>query len=149
LKFALAVLLLAGNALATQPLQEGSSQAPALANATGTPNGKTEKPGKIYRVGGDVKPPRTISSPQPALDKEEIERARAGKKVVEAGSTVLSIVVGEDGSVRDVKVFKSLKRELDAKAIEAVKRWKFDPATKKGVPVAVQLAVQVDFHLYK
>ena len=34
------------------------------------------------------------------------------------------------------------------KAIEAVKNWKFEPAMKDGHPVAVQIAVEVDFHLY-
>ncbi|MGA9542583.1 MAG: energy transducer TonB [Candidatus Sulfotelmatobacter sp.] len=63
------------------------------------------------------------------------------------GVSVLSIVIGEDGSVRSVKVLKSLDRDLDGKAIEAVKQWKFEPATKRGVPVAVEMAVQVNFHL--
>jgi protein TonB len=112
---------------------------------------KPAKLGKIYRVGGDVKPPRAILSPQPVLndDKEKIREGSAGKKVVEAGSTILSIVVGEDGSVRNVKVSQGLKRDLDEKAIDAVKQWKFEPATRNGAPVAVELAVKVDFHLYK
>ncbi len=110
---------------------------------------KPAKPGKIYHVGGDVKPPRAISSPQPVPDdnKEKIGNG-AAKKVVKEGVSVLSIVIGEDGSVRSVRVLKSLDRDLDGKAIEAVKRWKFEPATKRGVPVAVEMAVQINFHLY-
>lgn len=112
---------------------------------------KAAKPGKIYHVGGDVKAPRAISSPQPVLDdnKKKIEEESPGKKVVDSGSAILSIVVGEDGSVRNVKVFRSLNKDLDAKAIDLVKKWKFEPGTKKGIPVAVELAVEVDFHLYK
>jgi len=62
---------------------------------------KPAKPGKIYHVGGDVKPPRAISSPQPVPDdnKEKIGSG-AAKKVVKEGASVLSIVIGEDGSVR-------------------------------------------------
>jgi protein TonB len=37
---------------------------------------------------------------------------------------------------------------LDEKAIETVKTWKFDPAMKDGKPVAVQIIVEVAFHLY-
>jgi TonB family protein len=37
---------------------------------------------------------------------------------------------------------------LDEKAIEAVHRWRFRPATLNGQPVATQIAVQVDFRLY-
>jgi TonB family protein len=58
------------------------------------------------------------------------------------------LVVGEDGKPRDIKVTKPLGKGLDEKAVEAVRSWKFDPARKDGKPVAVQIAVEVDFHLY-
>ena len=61
---------------------------------------------------------------------------------------MLIIVVGEDGAVRDAQVTRSLGAYLDSKAVELVKNWKFEPANKKGKPVAVQLAVEVDFRLY-
>jgi outer membrane biosynthesis protein TonB len=32
--------------------------------------------------------------------------------------------------------------------VEAVTKWRFSPAEKDGQPVAVELGVQVDFHLY-
>lgn len=111
---------------------------------------KAAKPGKLYHVGGDVKPPRVILSPQPVIDnnKKKIAEESAGKKVVESGSTLLSIVVAEDGSVQSAKVSRSLNRHLDAKAIDAVTKWRFEPGTKKGIPVAVEMMVEVDFHLY-
>ena len=34
------------------------------------------------------------------------------------------------------------------KPSEAVRSWRFTPALKDGKPVAVQIAVEVDFHLY-
>jgi TPR repeat protein len=37
---------------------------------------------------------------------------------------------------------------LDEKAVETVRAWRFEPARKGGNPVAVQIAVVVDFHLY-
>jgi TPR repeat protein len=37
---------------------------------------------------------------------------------------------------------------LDEKAIEAVKRWRFEPAKKDGKPVAVAVNVQVSFRLF-
>jgi TonB family protein len=104
---------------------------------------------KVYHVGGNVKAPRAISSLRPNQgDSSENVRGK-GKKTVDAGSSILSIIVDKDGSVRNVKVVRGLKPDLDAKAVETVKQWKFDPATKKGTPVAVELHVQVDFHLYK
>jgi len=120
----------------------------ALLTAQATPAAKT---GKIYHIGGDVKPPRPITSPQPILDGngENTKEGSAGKKVAFSGSMTLLIVVGEDGSVRSIKVLASLSPDLDAKAIDAVKQWKFQPATKKGTPVSVELPVTIDFHLHK
>jgi TonB family protein len=37
---------------------------------------------------------------------------------------------------------------LDEKAIEAVQKWRFQPATKDGEPVAVLINVETTFHLY-
>jgi periplasmic protein TonB len=37
---------------------------------------------------------------------------------------------------------------LDEKAMEAVGRWRFKPATLNGQPVATRIMVEVDFHLY-
>jgi TonB family protein len=34
---------------------------------------------------------------------------------------------------------------LDEKAVEAVRQWKFEPATLDGTPVAVQATVEVNF----
>jgi len=104
---------------------------------------------KVYHVGGDVKAPRAIWSSQPQLDEQQSKKLYAGKKVKRTGSTMLKIVVGDDGTVRSAAVFESFDHDLDAKAIEAVKQWKFEPATRKGVPVAVELMVKVDFRLYK
>jgi len=104
------------------------------------------KPGKIYRVGGEVKAPRAILQPQPVVD-DSSETSKG--PVDDVGSTILSIVVATDGSVSKAKVLRGLRRDLDAKALEAVKQWRFEPGTKKGVPVPVELDVQVEFHLYK
>jgi TonB family protein len=47
-----------------------------------------------------------------------------------------------------MRVQRGLGMGLDQKAVEAVKQWKFDPATKDGKPVAVQINVEVNFRLY-
>jgi len=62
---------------------------------------------------------------------------------------MLSLVVTPEGNTTDIKVTTSLGSGLDEKAIEAVRQWKFEPATKDGKPVAVKVAVEVSFHLYK
>ena len=37
---------------------------------------------------------------------------------------------------------------LDEKALEAVNKWRFEPATLDGHPVAVQVSVEVSFRLF-
>lgn len=141
-----AAILVPPASLASQSAQQDSSQ---TRSAQVTPSTPDRKPQKVYHIGGDVKAPRVISSFQPSLDEEQIRQLSAGKKVAKTGSTVVGIIVGEDGTVRSAKVLESFNRDLDAKAIDAVKKWKFEPALKKGVPVAVELSIHVDFHLYK
>ena len=43
---------------------------------------------------------------------------------------------------------RSLGLGLDEKALDAVRTWRFEPARKDGVPVAVQINVEVNFRLY-
>jgi protein TonB len=58
------------------------------------------------------------------------------------------MVVAEDGSVRDLQILTPLGLGLDEKAVDAVKTWKFEPARRGDQPVAVIIAVEVDFKLY-
>jgi TonB family protein len=39
-----------------------------------------------------------------------------------------------------------LGEEFDRTAVDTVKLWKFVPATRYGKPIAVQIAIKVDFH---
>jgi feruloyl esterase len=88
-----------------------------------------------------VKAPRPLHTPDPKYSKS------ARKQKVE-GVVTLSVIIGVDGKAHDVKVVKSLEPTLDANAIEAVKTWKFAPATKDGRPVAVEMRLEVDFKLW-
>lgn len=97
--------------------------------------------GGVYRVGGGISAPQAISSPDP----EYTEEARQAKK---QGTCVLSMVVDEQGHPRDLRVVRGLGFGLDAKALDAVRRWRFQPALKDGRPVNVQISVEVEFHLY-
>ena len=47
-----------------------------------------------------------------------------------------------------MRIVRSLGMGLDEKAIEAIRQWKFDAGRKDGVPVAVQVNVEVNFRLY-
>jgi len=85
--------------------------------------------------------PQVIYNPEPSFS----DQARKAKV---QGVVLTLLVVGKDGRPYDVRVGQSLGMGLDERAIEAVGRWRFKPATLNGQPVATQIAVEVDFHLY-
>jgi len=97
--------------------------------------------GGVYKVGGGIAAPKAISSPDP----EYSEEARKAKY---QGVVVLWLIVDQNGNPKNIKVQRPLGMGLDQKAIEAVQHWKFEPATKDGTPVAVQINVEVNFRLY-
>ena len=57
-------------------------------------------------------------------------------------------VVGTDGKTHDVRIVRSLGMGLDERSVETIRTWRFDPATKNGQTVAVQINVEVSFRLY-
>lgn len=95
----------------------------------------------VFRVGGAISPPHAISSPDP----EYSEEARKAKY---QGTLVTWLVVDPSGTPRDIQIQRPLGLGLDEKAVEKINNWRFEPATKNGEPVAVEINVEVSFHLY-
>src|ERR1700734_2277209 len=85
-------------------------------------------------------PPRVFYSPSPDYS----ERAR---KANLQGTCTLVLTVGADGHPSEIRVVAGLGMGLDEKAIEAVRKWRFQPAIRNGKPVPYKISVQVDFHL--
>ena len=90
----------------------------------------------VYQVGGDIKAPRPITTAIPPTP-EELDRDFKVR---------LSFVVTPEGSVEHVKLLKRSKSDFDNFAIDVVSKWKFEPATKGGNPVAVRLEAEVRSH---
>ena len=61
------------------------------------------------------------------------------------GTVILYAVIHADGTVGDVKVLRGVDERLDRFASEAVAQWKFEPATKNGLPVDVEATFQIPF----
>ena len=96
-------------------------------------------PAEIRHVGGDIKPPRKIVDVAPVYP----PLARAAR--VE-GIVILEAVIAEDGSVRDVRVLRSVQL-LDDAAADAVRQWRFTPTLLNGQPVPVVMTITVAFKL--
>ena len=99
-----------------------------------------QEPGPPYRVGGEVTRPEKVSGAN-ATYTEMARRARV------MGVVILEVVIDEQGGVTEAKVLKGLPMGLDQQAVEAVKTWKFKPATRDGRPVPVYYVVTMNFQL--
>jgi periplasmic protein TonB len=141
-----------GPVLPTAAFTNGTGSGGGIGSGSGGGVGKGTGPGVgegrgggigggVFRVGGGVLAPRPLSTPDP----QYTDQARKAK--VE-GTCVLAMIVGPDGKPHDIRVQRGIGMGLDEKAIEAVQQWRFDPATKDGRPVAVQISVEVSFKLY-
>ena len=95
----------------------------------------------LYSVGEGASAPVPLN----AVEAEYTEEAKH-KRI--SGVCVISLIVGADGMPLNPRVNRSLEPGLDRKAIEAVNKYQFKPAMKKGVPVPVMITVAVNFRLY-
>jgi TonB family protein len=101
---------------------------------------------RLHQVGFDVVPPVPIEQVQSVTIPNQTAQS-SGKPKVE-GTVIVAMTVAINGEVQDVRVVRSPDALLDQKAIEAVKQWKFSPARKNGLPVPVQVNVEINFQLY-
>ena len=105
--------------------------------------------------------PVLAKSPEPTL-----KRIRVASRVVEAnlihdvppqyppeagrarleGAVVLMALIGQDGSVKDVRVESGLPILAQA-AIDAVKQWRYKPYLIDGEPVEVDSRITINFTL--
>jgi TonB family protein len=61
------------------------------------------------------------------------------------GQVLLDIEVSAHGAVERAAVTQSVSEWSDAEAVRTVKRWRYRPATRHGVPVAVRMKACVTF----
>ena len=83
-----------------------------------------------------VTAPVPLSQPLPNLDRRDIR---------ESGTIHLSLTVGTDGRVREVRIIKGMEG-ITSKVIAAVQRWKFKPATRNGEPVEGTFDTELSFN---
>jgi TonB family protein len=99
-----------------------------------TPAGTPDRNG-VYRIGGDLTPPRRFGNPSYPAD-----ALAAGID----GAVVAEILVNEAGIVSDARVLKSIPT-LDDAALKAVREWRYEPTIVDGKAVPVRMTVTVNF----
>ena len=63
------------------------------------------------------------------------------------GEVVLYAIIRRDGSVDSIQLIQGLDPQLDQNAMEALARWKFRAAERKGKPVELETIVRIPFHI--
>ncbi len=61
------------------------------------------------------------------------------------GEVILYAIIRKDGSVDSIQRVRGLEPQLDQNAMEALREWKFSPATRDGAPVDIEAVVHIPF----
>ncbi|HEY5329046.1 MAG TPA: energy transducer TonB [Acidobacteriaceae bacterium] len=96
---------------------------------------------RLQHIGGTVKPPRVLKS----VDPEFSEAARALKY---NANVQVYLWVDETGIPSHIKVIRPVGMGLDEQSVAAVQQYRFAPATRDGVPVKVDLYIDVNFQIF-
>jgi protein TonB len=83
-----------------------------------------------------IKPPRQTYAPEPMTP------ANLHDPVL----VTIGVFLGADGKLNDIQIKSAPNPDFDQAALRAIRQWTFSPATCDGEPVAMEIAIQVDFH---
>jgi len=115
------------------------------ANALGPELGASGKqpaaPATPVPAGGDVKQARLISSVPP-------EYPAMAKAQHFSGGVTIDALIDSNGRVAKMKVLSG-PTLLEQAAMDALRQWKYEPATLDGKAVPMHLTVTIQFHLQK
>jgi TonB family protein len=126
----------------SEAARESGSEA-STADAAGAPtppapSGPEPDDNGVYRPTSEIRRPVLLERTNPRYPIEDRRRGTSG-------SVILSVVIGEDGRVREPKVVRSVSASMDRAALEAVRTWKYRPAMLDGAPVPVYGVITVNF----
>jgi TonB family protein len=94
----------------------------------------------VYTAGKDITSPVPVFRPDAACTDE-------ARKAQLSGTVIVTLIVETDGTTSNIEVTKPLGKGREEKAVEAVRQWKFKPATMAGKPVRARVNVEVAFRL--
>jgi TonB family protein len=94
---------------------------------------KGAAPADPAEAGAEIEPPRPLYRQPPILRKKL------------QGSVLVQVGIDRDGCAVNPTVSGGMGNELDGAAVEAVRRWVFQPAMVQGRPVSSDSIVSVNF----
>lgn len=141
-------LIYAAWAKSAEPVPESHDQHATTAvssgvQAEGTPAERSVWEGQIFRKpfpAGFVMP-KLVYDPDPEFSKQ-------ARKHKASGTVVIGMVVDKNGLPTQIHVVSSDSKYLVDGALAAVRQYRFEPGTYKGVPVATETEVGISFRTY-
>jgi TonB family protein len=132
------------NPLAKKPAEKAAaSQNPAEGHSPGQP-----PPLKLDEIKeGDVVPLALVDTPPAPIKRvAAIYPSYRGASLVE-GTVTVRVLVSENGDVIKTEIVQGMKDAFgfDRAALLAVRQWKFEPASIKGIKVKVWVSVGIEF----
>ena len=136
--------------------------APALPPAPAAPTGVVEPQPAPPPIAAPVaEAPPAPPAPPPAPPKVELPSSSAdylqnpkpvyppaSKRLGEQGKVIVRVLIGVDGNAQDAEVKTSSGYErLDRAALETVRKWRYVPGKRAGVPEAMWFDVPIHFVL--
>jgi len=96
---------------------------------------------KAARVGGAIKAPKLLHAKEPTFND-------FARRLQYSGVVVVNLHLEPDGTVTNMSIVHALGMGLDERALAAVQKYTFSPATQNGIPVLVELNVEINFEIY-
>ena len=107
--------------------------------ASGVSAAQRRTPQRI-RVGGNVQAAKLLQAPKPIYP-------ASSQSAGIAGTVLLRAIVSIDGGIIGLTVLSSPDPALADAAMEAVRRWRYQPTLLNGQPVEVVTTISVNFRL--
>lgn len=140
----------------------GLSAAPSLGTGTGGGGGSGRGTGSGPGTGSGIGPgsgggfgggafrPGTGAVDPVLLRKVEPKYTPEAMRAKIQGVVELEAVIGTNGQVTDIRVYKSLDRSfgLDEEAMRVARQWLFRPARYQDKPVEMVVIIQMEFRLH-
>jgi periplasmic protein TonB len=127
---------------------KGGGMGPGDGAGVGPGRGGNMGGGDMALGGGSRNAPATSVDQRPSLlnnpSPRYTEEARKNKI---QGTVIARVLIGTDGSVKQVRITRGLPDGLDEMAIQAAYQMRFRPAMKSGQPVSFWQSVQIEFNL--
>lgn len=127
--------------LAALPVLSQEPVTPPPVVGSGAQRSTVTGPITPIHIGGSVAAPKLIHKVDPVYSEEAREQKFSG-------TVQIYMWVDKDGNPSHVRVVRGAGHGLDEKAVEAVRQYRFKPATKDGEPVMVDLYIDVKFQIF-